>query len=115
MNDTTVSVVRGLERMTTGLTKKPTRSSVCRWSRPAEATPRVTSLLPDAVASSSWVIAVSVMKSVAPRPRPSSFSASVSAGVSSKRCTAPRVVRTSGRGRSVGSARGRTSSSCRSQ
>ncbi len=93
-------------RRTTVLTKKPTRSSSAASSRPETPVPSAISSRPLQRASTSWVRAVTTMKRLAPRSRPSAFSSRASSAGIAKWCWAPAEVRTAGRGRSVGSSSG---------
>ena len=109
------SVPSTVDRRTTVLTKKPTTRSSSGRLRPDTTVPSATSSWPAYRANSTWQAATSTVNSVVSRSRASRTSRAVTSRGTANWCTAPAVVRTAGRGRSVGSSSGAVPASWRFQ
>ena len=95
-----------VDRRTSVLTKNPISRCSSARSRPAVTVPTATSSCPAQRARRSWQAATRVMNSVPPWALASSRRPAVTSAGISKSTQPPSVVRTGGRGRSVGSSSG---------
>jgi hypothetical protein len=100
-----------VERSTRVSMKNPTRPSSSARSRPEATVPTAMSSCPDQRANSTWQAATSAMNRVPSWCCARVLSAPATSAGTVKVCTAPRLVRTAGRGRSVGSSSGGTPAS----